>query len=535
MIIKKIRIEKVEDAEKIIGKEFGPDAIILTTRPIKEKGLRALFSTEQIEVTVAIDEEDWKKYKDSLNRKDLFSTEGKRKGSSSSDSLESSLADLKKVLGKISEDSDKKKDKGGSSAYPILSDRSEAAKVSKTYKDSSFDDHSWKTKANIEKDQVSISEDALIAKRKNHKKEQSLSKTSKPALKQGVEPYLGAGEFSRIRKNLSSHFLQEPRKAIKEEKSAYSKNPLEISELRKIIREEFLRAQKSVSLGDPFSKNLEEDIGSVRFLISKGIDRSLALRIERKLVESFGEIDLSKAGSKRTRYLNGLRDELSGMLKTTGPIDFHRGESTIMALVGPTGVGKTSTLMKIAAEHSIGLKKKVAFISLAKEKPLGFEEVYEFFLGLGGEGIFISEDIFQLQGAIDKFSDKDLILIDTEGFSQLSRKQIENLAEIFSFIDHLEVCLAMSVMTRELDVYGIIQQFSALKINSIIFTKIDETLSLGGMLNVCEKFKMPIRYLTLGKRMYNDLKMADAVDISRRILIQKEVNGFQERRKYASA
>ena len=104
MIIKKFRIEKEEDAKTVIEQELGPEAIILTTRPIREKGIKALFANEQVEVTAAVDEGDLAVF-ETVRKPRISSAIREGEGTpAASETLGNSLADIKRVLGKISDD-----------------------------------------------------------------------------------------------------------------------------------------------------------------------------------------------------------------------------------------------------------------------------------------------------------------------------------------------------------------------------------------------------------------------------------------------
>lgn len=529
MIIKKIRAEKVEDAEKTIKEELGPEAIILTTRVIKEKGIKALFSTENVEVTAAVDEEDLRIHEKkrkaegkgrSRNNQSL-KTESQEKHSLGK--LDDSLADIKRVLERISKDTEDETLSSSSHDVQDLERTKEIKNFSETYSDPRYMKGKKKEKTfENEKssfgkeDKISLSREARLTRRK---KDLELEKTPSFSRKE-----VGSSIEKSFSKDMDSVVRSPSIKKTLENK--------EENKLRDIIRQEFTKAQESVSLGSltDIDKNL---LGSARFLVSKGISRSIAVEIEKELISKFGEIDLKQPSQKRTLHLNGLKDLLAKKVEIAGPICLKGEGPTIVALVGPSGVGKTTTLMKIAFQYIRELNKKVAAISLDMEKHGGMEQIRGMAKPLNMQ-VAVAKDGRQLQKAVAQFSEQDLILIDTSGRSQYSWKEIDDLVEVLSYLDNLQILLTMSITTKDLDTYGIIQQFSVLDVDSFVFTKLDETIALGLLINVCDRIKKPIRYLTMGKSIEKDLLIANDVDIARKILIQKNSQEFQHIRKLAS-
>ena len=132
-------------------------------------------------------------------------------------------------------------------------------------------------------------------------------------------------------------------------------------------------------------------------------------------------------------------------------------------------------------------------------------------------------------------SDYDLVFIDTGGRSQYDWQDVDSLGAMLVGIDNLKLYLTLSATTKDVDVYGIIQQFSSLGIESLIFTKLDETIAYGLFVNVCEKMKLPISYLTAGRRVPQDLKICDAADVAKKILVEHNGAKFKDLRDLASA
>ncbi|MCB1135026.1 MAG: flagellar biosynthesis protein FlhF [Chlamydiia bacterium] len=303
-------------------------------------------------------------------------------------------------------------------------------------------------------------------------------------------------------------------------------------DIRQMIREEVERAQKGVSVG-PLHANDEELTGSVRFLMAKGVSRSIALEIEDTLQERFGPVDLKVDSPLRRKRLQTMKELLADKLQCTGPFRLKKGQATVVALVGPHGVGKSTTLMKLAVHYGHQLGKRVAVVSLdnskvgAREQIRGLAESFRIPLTLAATP-------FELKQAVQSYGDRDLVLIDTSGRSQYDRRQVDELADLLSVVENIHSYLTVSAATKDIDVYGTVQQFAPIGVEGLIVTKLDETIAYGMMLNVCHHCQQSIAYVAAGPRIPEDLKLADAQDIARSIMVQHNNQEFQSLRSLVS-
>lgn len=554
MIIKKFRVEKEDDVKAVIEQELGPEAIILTTRTVREKGIKALFATEQLEITAAVDEGDLAAYEEVRKHvpppamtSAVFQED--TEAPSASETLDDSLADIKRVLGKISRDVAPKvvEEEIPQKKEPELERvpaqrQTPTASSTGTYGDPRYQREKKRasspetnTRAKSGADHVNLSREARLMQRRRD--EDLTAEKAQPRTRQREESsgQSASDDFNQASERLIRRFGLEAKEStshVLEENLEGPDKSLTLGKLREVIREEFFSAQQNVSVGS-LLENQEEKVGSVRFLISKGISRDLSVQIEQELDSRFGPVDISVASPERVGRLNELKNELARRIYTAGPITLQNDRPTVAALVGPTGVGKTTTLVKIAAQYAGELKKRVAVITLDSEKVGAREQIQAFLMPLGIP-LASAESGYQLQQVVASFADCDLILIDTAGRSQYNWQQVDDLVEILSHIDDLQVYLTMSATTKDLDVYGIIQQFAILDVDSFIFTKLDETIGQGILVNVCQKTRKPIRYLTMGNRVPQDLKIADSADIARKLLVQHNSREFQAIRDMAS-
>ena len=183
----------------------------------------------------------------------------------------------------------------------------------------------------------------------------------------------------------------------------------------------------------------------------------------------------------------------------------------IMMLVGPTGVGKTTTLAKLAARYSRMLNKnyKVGIITLDTYR-IGAVDQLMFYAKKMKLSIDTVVDTEEFVNALDSLKYCDYILIDTVGSSQHDRAKLESLK---SFINadpntKIDVSLVMSATTKYEDLKDIYHTFSTLGIDTLIFTKLDETHSYGNIFSLIYETKKPTSYLSIGQEVPNDLNVA---------------------------
>ena len=188
-------------------------------------------------------------------------------------------------------------------------------------------------------------------------------------------------------------------------------------------------------------------------------------------------------------------------------ITLYSDKPKIVALIGPTGVGKTTTLAKIAAKFVLESSTKVALITADTYRISAVEQLktYSDILGLPLEIVYNPE---ALQEAIKKHADKQLILIDTAGRSQYNEFQMKELCELLAVDPNIEKHLVMSSTTKNSDGMELVNNFSICEPSRVIFTKVDETSTHGIILNVLHKRKLALSYLTTGQSVPDDIEPA---------------------------
>ena len=175
--------------------------------------------------------------------------------------------------------------------------------------------------------------------------------------------------------------------------------------------------------------------------------------------------------------------------------------------VGPTGVGKTTTIAKLAAISALWERRKVLLLTADTYRIAAVEQLrtYAKILGVPMEVIFEPETVSE---AIGKHPETDLVLLDTAGRSQKDTKRIEELASLYRAFRPDAVHLLIAANMKYRDMLDVVRKIGVVPITNLLFTKIDETSTYGALLDVVEDFERPVSFLTTGQNVPNDIEVA---------------------------
>lgn len=205
-----------------------------------------------------------------------------------------------------------------------------------------------------------------------------------------------------------------------------------------------------------------------------------------------------------------------GQMKT---IEVEKEGPKIIFFIGPTGVGKTTTIAKLASKYKLEKKCKLAIITADTYRIAAVEQIrtYANILSVPIDVVYTSDEI---KAAIDKYQDYDLIFIDTAGRSHNNNEQREDVKKMIESIRgyHQEIYLVLSATTKYRDLVKITQVYSDITNYRIIFTKIDETSALGNVLNIRMMTNAPLSYTTFGQNVPDDIVVTDAQFIAKQLL-----------------
>ena len=197
-------------------------------------------------------------------------------------------------------------------------------------------------------------------------------------------------------------------------------------------------------------------------------------------------------------------------LKYEIPARIHQRK--IMMLVGPTGVGKTTTIAKLAARYAykMGMDYKVGIITLDSFRVGAIEQLkaYTNIMRLPLEVVKKPEDLVE---SLLRLQDCNYILIDTAGSSQYDIDKIEQINKFQNRLKDIKIekMLVLPANTKKSDLHEVYKHYSILGIDNLIFTKLDETKSFGNIISFAYKIKKSICYLSIGQNVPDDLKCVD--------------------------
>jgi len=202
-----------------------------------------------------------------------------------------------------------------------------------------------------------------------------------------------------------------------------------------------------------------------------------------------------------------LIDAFSSVVKTAGPLRMKKKGPRIIALVGPTGVGKTTTTAKLAAMYAMHKGAKVALVTTDNFRVGAFEQLktYSKIMGVPLEVAVSSQELAK---ATETHADKDLIIIDTAGRSPKDHGRLDELKALLDSGLDIEMHLCLSATTRDKELSDAIANFSVLPISSLLFTKLDEAENLGSIVNTHHRSKLPLSYFTNGQMVPEDIVVA---------------------------
>lgn len=235
-----------------------------------------------------------------------------------------------------------------------------------------------------------------------------------------------------------------------------------------------------------------------------------------KLLELAGrQISLTAENEKAAK--NSLRITIKDQLGPPYTIGGEAAQQKVCFFVGPTGVGKTTTLAKLAARLSLIDNRSVGLITADTFRIAAVEQLktYSEILGIPLTVIYEPEEI---RDAMHKYKDKDYILVDTAGRSHKNEEMQADLANLIGKTEDSEIFLVISLNTGYKEVVSILESYRFLGDYKLLFTKLDEASSVGNILNVRLASGKPLSYFTIGQSVPDDIEVADADKVARRLL-----------------
>lgn len=338
--------------------------------------------------------------------------------------------------------------------------------------------------------------------------------TDSPA--DGENKEAGGSGAGRRSQSLMGKRREEPAEAAIEEK---------LDSLESMIKERLKPAEetedKKEAAQEEDAEKEEENSEMVRFikiLYNMMLDNEVNEKYANQMIE-----EMEKGAKPDMPFDYALANVYQKMILKFGkaePIEEPENIPRVVFFVGPTGVGKTTTIAKIASKFSVEEKKRVALLTADTYRIAAAEQLrtYASILEVPFRVIYSVEE---MKSALQDFKDYDYILVDTAGHSHQNVVQKENMSAFIHSLDGVaerEVHLVLSATTKYRDLISIADTYMEMTDFKIIFTKIDETITLGNLLNLRLYTGAPLSYITNGQNVPDDIEIFNPQKVVKKLL-----------------
>lgn len=250
----------------------------------------------------------------------------------------------------------------------------------------------------------------------------------------------------------------------------------------------------------------------IELLTNNDIDVHIAEKILNRL-----SVDYTKFDSANVEIRRLILEQIQTYLQGVEGIKIPDTGRKIVAFIGPTGVGKTTTIAKLAAKFALQEGYQVALVTADTYRISAVEQL-KTYSDIMGMPIYVVYTADELKKVLECNLDKQLILIDTAGRSPHNTDQLEELQSLLQIDDTIEKYLVLSATTKYKDALDIVKKFSVCSPHKVIFTKIDETRNIGTIVNLLYQFPMSLSYVTNGQNVPDDIELVDPNKLTQLIL-----------------
>jgi len=280
----------------------------------------------------------------------------------------------------------------------------------------------------------------------------------------------------------------------------------QVGQIRRMV-EALLAMQSAPSQMPTELKSLREH------LLSQDVYEEIAVDILRNLSQNLTGKELEAPDILGEHLLDRLAERILTRDCSREEVDGCK----ICALIGPTGVGKTTTIAKLAANHKLREGKRVGMITIDTYRIAAVDQL-KIYAEIIDVPLHVVLTAGELKSAIESMRDYDVILIDTAGRSQYDRLRLSQLSGFIKAANPHDVHLVMAATAGRAAMNSTLERFVQLGANSVIVTKLDEATTCGSVLNIADAGKLPISFVTTGQDVPDDIQPADAKRLARCIV-----------------
>ncbi|WP_294488013.1 flagellar biosynthesis protein FlhF [Anaerosporobacter sp.] len=299
-------------------------------------------------------------------------------------------------------------------------------------------------------------------------------------------------------------------------KSTYSSEiEKRLDSLQNLIEKQIKPTQENATLSIEEDKSNENEYIKLIYkqMLINEVDEKYANQIINEI-----EATLQKGASVDT-VLTSIYQKIVLKLGQPETIELGEKKTKFVFFIGPTGVGKTTTIAKIASGFKMNKNTKMALVTSDTYRIAAVEQlrIYANILGVPLKVIYSADEMSQTK---EEFEDYDIVLIDTAGRSHKNSEQKDDLEALLGTVDDSmkEIYLVLSATTKYKDLVRITETYSTIANYRIIFTKLDETICMGNILNVKMMTGSPLSYVAWGQNVPNDIGRLDAQFVAKKLL-----------------
>lgn len=334
-----------------------------------------------------------------------------------------------------------------------------------------------------------------------------------------------------LRQSQSAFKFQEIEKSKALEEKIDNLHNLLQSQMEKSLEEEKKENTKTFDKKDDYfaslmSQNNSEcdssnsNVKYLKLIYNKLLDSEVDEKLANNIIE---DIDSSlKKESNIDSIISAVYQKIILKLGEPSLITLNDKQSIIF-FIGPTGVGKTTTIAKVASDFKFNKNKKIAMITADTYRIAAVEQLntYAAILDVPVTVIFSASELID---AVKEYSEYDMILVDTAGRSHKNSEQLDELFEMFKAIEssdldaNIEKYLVLSATTKYRDLKSITEAYQDINDYKLIFTKLDETSAYGNILNVRVNTNAPLSYVTCGQNVPDDIVVADVQGLAKHLI-----------------
>ncbi len=280
----------------------------------------------------------------------------------------------------------------------------------------------------------------------------------------------------------------------------------ELGELKEMVHKLLLAGAPDAEVAPPQAVVApSDDHPLLRPLLAAGVEPDIA----RELLRRVPRIPQNAA-------MDALKRTLITRIPIGGALRRESRTQQVVALVGPTGVGKTTTIAKLAAIHALDYNRRVALLSLDTYR-IGAVEQLRTYASIMNLPLHIATTPEEVKEGLELFRGYELVLIDTVGRGQRDEAHLTEMHRALAPAN-AQIYLVLSATSDTAVLLESAQKFAIFEPESLILTKTDEAVRFGNCVNLCVRVGLPIAYFTTGQRVPEDIQPADARWLACRVL-----------------